>query len=1565
DSAAAFTEFIKDSKYVCGHNIFNHDIKYIQSTIAEAGISDEFIVDTLFLSPLLFPAKPYHSLLKDDKLQTDEINNPLNDSIKAKDLFYDEAAAFQQLDDILKNIFFGLLHNRREFKAFFRFVGHNVYIIDLENMIRTRFHSLICKNADLNKLISGSPVELSYCLALINTQSRYSITPPWVVKTYPSVEQVMRFLRNKPCLTGCEYCNEALDIQKGLKRFFGFDSFREYEGEPLQKNAAQAAVDNKSLLAIFPTGGGKSLTFQLPALMSGINAKGLTVVISPLQSLMKDQVDNLEKIGITDAVTINGLLDPIERAKSIERVEDSSASILYISPESLRSKTIEKLLLGRNIVRFVIDEAHCFSAWGQDFRVDYLYIGEFIKSYQEKKNLAEGIPVSCFTATAKQKVIEDIREYFREKLSLELELFRTNASRSNLRYKVLEKNNNEDKYNTLRDLIDEKNCPTIVYVSRTKRAEELALRLCEDGYEARAYHGQLDKQVKTENQNAFISGDVQIMVATSAFGMGVDKKDIGMVIHYDISDSLENYVQEAGRAGRDESILADCYVLYSDEDLNKHFILLNQTKLSIKEIHQIWKAIKSITKMRKRVSRSALEIAREAGWDENIYDLETKVKTAINALEEAGYIKRGQNMPRIYADSILARNAQEAISKINASGIFTDDEKVHAIRIIKMLIATRSRSYADNEEPEARVDNIADRLGIEKEAVIHIVNLLREERLLADAKDSLAYIKKRENVNNSLNILNIYRKIEDFLLTVFTEEEKTFHIKELNGQAEKYGCIDITPNKLKTITNLWAINKWIKRQTVPPNHLAVYTLYNKKILGEKIIKRYETAKFILEYLYNKVSATPQDANSKGEIQVLFSILELNEAFNNQITMFGTKVTHKDIEEALFYLSRIDALYLEGGFLVIYNAMDIERLEMNNKKRYKAEDYRKLAEYYDNKVQQIHIVGEYAKKMIDDYKAALQFVDDYFQLNYSSFLIKYFKGSRKGEIRKPITPAKFKQLFGSLSPSQLNIINDNKSKHIVVAAGPGSGKTRVLVHKLASLLYMEDVKHEQLLMLTFSRSAASEFKKRLLKLYGNAANFIDIKTFHSYCFDLLGKVGTIEKSDTIIKESAAKIKNGEVEPSQITKTVMVIDEAQDMDANEYELIKCLMEYNEDMRVIAVGDDDQNIYEFRGSSSEYMKRLIKEENATVYELVENFRSKANLVNFTNQFALRIGKRLKKTPIQPVQRDNGVIRLFKYRTDNLIEPLVNDILAQDLSGSTCVLTDKNDKALQITGLLQNNGIPAKLIQSNEGFSLYNLLEIRYFMNQLNMGGKICAVSDEVWDYAKRRLKEQFSEHANYEIIRNIIREFELTHTKTKYKSDLEIFIRESNLEDFYYEKTDTVLVSTMHKAKGREFDNVFIMLDGFYPDKNEDLRLLYVATTRAKRNLTIHYNGNCLDFINAESLERVYDKNVYLPPRQLTLQLSHKDVYLDFFMSCQREISEMFSGDELAVNGEYCLNAKGQAVLRFSRQGLKTITSIKEKNYMLKSAKINFIVYWKKENADNEIQIILPELFFERIG
>lgn len=1565
-SVVNFIEFIRGSEYVCGHNIFKHDLKYVQDAINAANISNFNYIDTLHFSPLLFPARPYHALLKDDKLQTEELNNPLNDSKKAKNLFYDEVSAFQNLDNTLKQIYYGLLKDKKEFSSFFKFIGYKENVLDLYKSISEKFRAQICEKSNLSDIVSSYPIELAYCLALINTNSRYSITPPWVLKNYPVVEKVMYLLRGKPCLEGCEYCIEKLDIYKGLKRFFGFDSYREYEGEPLQEKAVKAAVDGKSLLVVFPTGGGKSITFQVPALMSGMNSKGLTIIISPLQSLMKDQVDNLEKAGITDAVTINGLLDPIERSKSIERVENGSASILYISPESLRSRTIERLLLGRNVVRFVIDEAHCFSAWGQDFRVDYLYIGDFIKSLIEKKNLQDDIPVSCFTATAKQKVIEDIRDYFRDKLSIEMELFTSKASRSNLHYKVFEKEEEEEKYNMLRNLLEEKKCPTIVYVSRTNKANKLAQRLIRDGYQAKAYHGKMDKQEKSANQDAFINGEVDIMVATSAFGMGVDKKDVGMVIHYQISDSLENYVQEAGRAGRDEHISADCYVLFSDEDLNKHFLLLNQTKINIVEIQQVWKAIKDITRYRARVSQSALEIAKQAGWDENMGDIETRVRTAISALEEAGYLKRGQNMPRIFADSILAKSAMEAIEKINSSDKFDEKEKERAVRIIKNLISSKSRKNAMGEEAETRIDYISERLGIEKEEVIHIVNLLREEKILAHTKDLAAYISKKDSKNRSLITLKKYVKIENFLAKIFSTEENTFHIKELNEQAESYGCKEVTPRDIKTVINLWVIKNWIKRQGTmySPSHIAVVSLVEREILEDKLLKRHELAQFILDYLYEKIDAsTKQDEVTKDEVLAEFSVFQLKDEFCSRITMFNFETNIEDVEDALFYLSKIGAMKIEGGFMVLYNPMEIQRIELDNKKRYKAEDYQKLKEYYENKVQQIHIVGEYARKMANDYTAALKFVDDYFQLNYSAFLSKYFQGSRQNEIKRNITPTKFKQLFGELSATQLKIITDNKTKHIVVAAGPGSGKTRVLVHKLAALLLMEDVKHEQLLMLTFSRAAATEFKKRLLKLVGNAANFVEIKTFHSYCFDLLGRVGTLEKSDDIIKETIRRIRDGEVETGRITKLVLVIDEAQDMDADEFLLICALMEKNEDMRVIAVGDDDQNIYEFRGASSKYLERMIKHQSSVMYELVENYRSFSNLVDFTNSFVRKIPHRLKSTPIYAMQQDKGKIKLVRYNSCNLITPMVKDILGEELSGSTCVLTRTNDEALQIAGLLIKQGLKAKLIQSNEGFNLFNLLEVRFFIGKLNLSEGTYLIDEEVWENAKRKLKDTFQNSLNYELCVNIIKDFEETNSKIKYKSDLENFVHESKLEDFYRGKVDTIFVSTIHKAKGREFDNVYLVLDQFDNETDQAKRLLYVAMTRAKRNLTIHYNRNYFDSVFAENVEMIKDDNLYLPPKQLAMQLSYKDVWLDFFLSSQLLIAQLNSGDELTVKGDGCLNSKGQVVIKFSKHFMGQIEIMKQKNYVPKRAKIRFIVYWQKEDSEYDIRIVLPELYFEK--
>ena len=1563
-SVRDFSVFIAGAAFLCGHNILHHDLPYLRPHL-NAPLSTG-IIDTLYLSPLLFPQRPYHALLKDDKLQTDELNNPLNDAQKARDLFYDEVNAFSALSPLQQESYYSLLNPFAEFRDFFVFLKYRPLFPSVESAIRREFAGKICENADLRALISHRPVELAYALALIGCDDHHSVTPPWVVKNYPMVESVIKALRGTPCKSGCPYCRKAFGLRRKLKEFFGFDQFRSYGGEPLQERAIRAAVEGKSLLAVFPTGGGKSITFQLPALMAGQTEHGLTVVISPLQSLMKDQVDNLNEHGLVDAVTVNGLLSPVERAEALDRVANGLATVLYISPEQLRSRTIETLLLSRNVVRFVIDEAHCFSAWGQDFRVDYLYIGDFIRALQAKKGLAAPIPVSCFTATAKQKVISDIYDYFKEKLGVELELFTSAASRENLRYAVLHQETEGEKYNTLRALIEQKDCPTIVYVSRTRRTRQLAEKLSSDGFPARPYNGKMDPSEKVANQDAFLHGEVKIIVATSAFGMGVDKKDVRLVIHYDISDSLENYIQEAGRAGRDPSLTAECYVLFHDNDLDKHFILLNQTKLSISEIQQVWKAMKDLTRHRATVCCSPLEIARQAGWDDSGSDMETRVKTAIAALENAGYVKRGRNMPRVYADSIMVKNMEEAGRRIDRSRLFSEKQKLQAKRIVQSLISSRSIAGAGNDLAESRVDYLADILGLEKRDVIDCVNLMRQEGLLSDSKDMSAYIYKQDSQNRSLQTLNRFAKLEEFLLGKISNEECSFALKELNEAALNSGVPYASVRNIRTILYYWTIKGCItKQENGASRHVVIRPLMEHERLQEKFGKRIELCRFILEYLYTHLPDAAENGIRPDQALVQFSLHGLLQEYTHQsqLQLVETKATLTDVEDALLYLSKTGAMRLEGGFLVLYNGMEVKRLILDNKIRYKQEDYKTLNEYYKQKIQQIHIVGEYANLMVRDYSAALQFVQDYFQMDFKKFIAKYFKGERAAEISRNITPEKYEQLFGSLSKTQSAIIHDDQSQYIVVAAGPGSGKTRVLVHKLASLLTMEDVKHKQLLMVTFSRAAATEFKKRLIGLIGNAANFVEIKTFHSYCFDLLGKIGTLDGVKDVVKDAADLIENGGVEPNRIAKTVLVIDEAQDMDENEFRLVRALMDRNDDMRVIAVGDDDQNIYEFRGSDSKYMRAMIRNFGAMQYEMIENYRSRENVVALANAFAASIQTRMKRSAIQAVQKGNGIVQIVRHTGKNLDQPVAEHIVQTYRGGTACVLTNTNEEALRVLGLLTHHGMRAKLIQSIDGFRLYDLAEIRFFLKAIDRRKRPSPViSDIDWDDAKNRLWTAYQNSACLENCLNLISDFEQINPHGKYRSDLEEFIKSSQYEDFYTDDRKTIFVSTIHKAKGREFDSVYLLLDQVPLQTDADRRKLYVGLTRAKENLYIHCNTDIFDAYQIPGVEQLRDTAAYSAPAEITLQLTHRDVYLDFFKDKKAQILRLQSGSPLQLEQGYLiaqLDGKPFRAARLSKACAEKLGALREKGYCPIAANVRFVVAWKAKDDTAESAVLLADV------
>lgn len=1525
--------------------------------------------------------RPSHKLLKDEKLQSDALNNPLLDAEKSRELFHDEVNAFHALDSELKDIYFKLLKDSKEFKGFFDYVGlkeeskgffNNLLLAksnakNLVKQIQSRFAGLICENAMLESFATEHPIELAYALSVINLRDKHSITPAWCLRNYPFTENILFFLRNNPCHEPtCAYCKSKLDVRKKLKAIFGYDSFRTYDGEPLQEQAAAAAVNNESLLAIFPTGGGKSITFQLPALMAGENYKGLTVVISPLQSLMKDQVDNLSAKGIVDAVAINGLLDPIERAESIKRVATGMASLLYISPESLRSRTIEKLLLSRQIARFVIDEAHCFSSWGHDFRVDYLYIGDFIKNIQAQKSETRKIPVSCFTATAKQKVVQDICDYFKKKLNLDLKIFATRATRANLTYHVIYQEDDEQKYKTLRSLIEAKNCPTIVYVSRTKKTQELAEKLSKDGFVALPFNGKMEAYEKVENQEAFISGKVQIIVATSAFGMGVDKSDVQLVVHYEISDSLENYVQEAGRAGRDQSLQADCYVLFNEHDLDKHFLLLNQTKLSMSEIQQVWKAIKNLTKNRTILKRSPLEIAREAGFDDPNGDIETRVKTAILALEEAGYIERKQNCPRVYATGILVSNMEEARCKITASNMFDEKQKENAIRIISLLISERNISKSKGDEAESRIDYIADVLGLECSAVQETVQLLRAENILADSKDLTAYIKKGDGENKSKLVAKHFEALEKFLISKLRGGKTVFNLKELNEEAEANGIKKASVKDFKTILFFWMINGLIEKNYCSDISTKIELNVSLQNLESDFKHRVQLALFVIDQLYR--ANADAKTNSREEALIQFSEKELLNAYENQISLFSNEpVSYKELETSLLYLSKINSLQLEDGFLVLYNALEIHRIEKSNLIKYKVDDYEKLNNFYKMKMQQIHIVGEYANMMVRNSKQAQTFVSDYFALDYKMFLNKYFKGNRMDEINHNITPEKYHEIVDSLSERQKQIIEDKNSQYIMVAAGPGSGKTRVLVHKLASLMLLEDVKHEQLLMLTFSRSAAIDFKEKLHQLIGSAASFLAAKTFHSYAFDLLGTMGDLGKAKSAVEMAVAKIKEGEIEHSKITKKVLVIDEAQDMDEHQFALVQALIEENEDMRVIAVGDDDQNIFEGvhqkAGSKSVDLNRFIELYKAKKYELFENYRSVKKIVDFTNLFVQDIPNRLKINPIQAVSDEEGSVKVRKFDSPNMEYPIVEHLKKYPPQGTVCVLTQTNDDALKMTALLNHENIKAKLIQSSDGFSLYDLVEFRDFVKWLSKNENPVISSGE-WDTSISKLEDVYQKSSLLPICLKALKVYQ-KHNDRLYRNDLKLFLMESKISDFERGKENEVVISTIHKAKGREFDRVYMMIKDQRASTAQGRRVLYVGFTRAKKQL---YVFHCCPFLDKYA-PAIKEKAMYPEPAEIILQFGHKDMWLDYFYGeingegdgLKKRIFKLHSGDSLKYFQGRLYDDSGSKnpVAVLSKAAKEKISHLDDLGYSVKQVRIRYVVAWHNKEREKPCPIILPEI------
>lgn len=343
-----------------------------------------------------------------------------------------------------------------------------------------------------------------------------------------------------------------------LKQYFGHSSFREGQGELIDN-----LISGRDVIGIMPTGAGKSVCYQIPSLM----LEGVAIVISPLISLMKDQVNSLTEAGIK-AAFLNSSLAQWEYYDILDRAEQGEYKILYVAPERLSAENFVEFAKHTEISLVIVDEAHCVSQWGQDFRPSYLKIVDFINALPKRP------AVGAFTATATRQVRDDISGILQLKNPF---VVTTGFDRSNLYFEVQQP---KDKMAELYRLMERyKNQSGIVYCISRKNVEEVCEKLCGAGYDATRYHAGLNDEERRRNQEDFIYDRKRVMVATNAFGMGIDKSNVSFVIHYNMPKNMESYYQEAGRAGRDGSP-AECVLLYGKRDVRTNEFLIDKSENS-------------------------------------------------------------------------------------------------------------------------------------------------------------------------------------------------------------------------------------------------------------------------------------------------------------------------------------------------------------------------------------------------------------------------------------------------------------------------------------------------------------------------------------------------------------------------------------------------------------------------------------------------------------------------------------------------------------------------------------------------------------------------------------------------------------------------------------------------------------------------------------------------------------------------------------------------------------------------------------------------------------------------
>lgn len=971
---------------------------------------------------------------------------------------------------------------------------------------------------------------------------------------------------------------------------------------------------------------------------------------------MKDQVDGLLARNVQCAAALNGLLTMPERADVLEKIQLGDVGILLVSPEQFRNKAFRKAIAHRQIGAWIFDEAHCLSKWGNDFRPDYLYASRFIREFTGDTLLA---PIGCFTATAKQDVLEDIQQHFHDELGTRFASFIGTPERPNLHFEVFPVSAGE-KFARVHQFLDDElgaqDGGAVVFVASRKKAEDLADFLIGQNWGCRFFHAGLQPHEKKDIQDDFKEGRLRAIVATNAFGMGVDKQDVRLVVHADIPGSLENYLQEAGRAGRDQAD-ARCVLLYDANDIETQFGLSERSRLSQRDIQQILAKLRFESTRRKgsQLIITAGEILQDdtvqTSFEADDRDAETKVVTAIAWLERGQYLRREENHTKVFP-ARLNLKAEEAEARLQNAQL--PARRLEEFRAILRFLYTAAADERIN------TDQLMLLTGQTNEEITGALKQLENLGLLENDSQLTLYLRHGV-AGSSADRLRQTLQLEDALFSELRVRApdadhsgwQDIALPPLTAQLRAHCDMpDLLPVHILRLLRSLAQDRdgesqqrssfelrQLSREYMKLRIRGGYTWGQIQRLGDR--RRAITAT-VLPFLIEKIPAGLRGKDllvntTFGELlQVVSADLELNATIKPE-------QRNKAIEHVLLYLHQQEVLTLNHGMTVMRRAMAIEINPAKQGQRYLKDDFQKLDEHYREKRIQVHVIREYAELALHEMADALRLVMRYFTASKQDFLRLYFAG-KEDVLKLATSEASWKAILNGLNPTQKAIVTDHDDRNRLILAGPGSGKTRVVVHRIAYLLRVRRVPASSIIALTFNRHAANEIRKRLNDLVGNDAWGLTVLTYHAMAMRLTGTSYTrrekIEEAelDSVLDRAADLLEgkalvDGEDDLRERLLRgyrYILVDEYQDIDDRQYRLVSALAKRHSDndadLCILAVGDDDQNIYQWRGGNNRYIERYREEYAAEISYLVENYRSSRTIIAASNQLIEQNSNRLK---------------------------------------------------------------------------------------------------------------------------------------------------------------------------------------------------------------------------------------------------------------------------------------------------------------------------------------------------